>query len=152
MALVSCLAVGTIPIRPTFEQSTDHNRKQELATIEARLTEALDIKKAPRKDVSKAYNTFKTAAIRPSGNGFTGAPIVAPDELNRQKGEISLNDLEDMLSGFAYDACYNHSAQSMKNYFLVWDYAINQGFAFGSGMGTNHHYGYQIRKYIPQHG
>lgn len=120
--------------------------KQELATIEARLFEALDIKKAPRKDVSKAYNTFKTAAIRPSGNGFTGAPIVAPDELNRQKGEISLNDLEDMLSGFAYDACYNHSAQSMKNYFLVWDYAINQGFAFGSGMGTNHHYGYQIRK------
>ncbi len=96
--------------------------------------------------MSKAYNTFKTAAIRPSGNGFTGAPIVAPDELNRQKGEISLNDLEDMLSGFAYDACYNHSAQSMKNYFLVWDYAINQGFAFGSGMGTNHHYGYQIRK------
>lgn len=73
-----------------LEQSTDHNRKQELATIEARLFEALDIKKAPRKDVSKAYNTFKTAAIRPSGNGFTGAPIVAPDELNRQKGEISL--------------------------------------------------------------
>lgn len=51
-----------------------------------------------------------------------------------------------MLSGFAYDAYYNHSAQSAKNYFLVWDYAINQGFAFGSGMGTNHHYGYQVRK------
>ncbi len=28
----------------------------------------------------------------------------------------------------------------------MFDYAIDQGFAFGSGMGTNHHYGYQIRK------
>lgn len=120
--------------------------KQELAIVEARLTAALDIKKTSQKDITKAYSTFKTANIRPSGNGFTGAPIVVLDEIDRQKGEISLNDLEDMLSGFAYDSYYNHSIQSTKNYFRVWDYAINQGFAFGSGMGTNHHYGYQIRK------
>ena len=92
------------------------------------------------------FSAVTAANIRPSSNGFTGAPVVAPDELNRRKGELSWNDLEDMLSGFAYDAYYNHSAQSAKNYFLVWDYAINQGFAFGSGMGTNHHYGYQVRK------
>lgn len=120
--------------------------KQELAIVEARLTTTLDIKKTPQKNIAKAYNTFKKTNIRPSGNGFIGAPIVAPDEIDRQKGEISLNDLEDMLSGFAYDSYYNHSLQSQKNYFRVWDYAINQGFAFGSGMGTNHHYGYQIRE------
>ena len=120
--------------------------REELSTVEARLTAALDLDKAPREDVLKAYATFKAAHIRPSGNGFTGAPLVAPDELNRQKGEISWNDLEDMLAGFAYDARYNHSAQSARNYFQVWDYAINQGFAFGSGMGTNHHYGYQVRR------
>lgn len=51
-----------------------------------------------------------------------------------------------MLSGFAYDAYYNQSKDAEHKYFLVWDYAMNQGFAFGSGMGTNHHYGYQIRK------
>ena len=49
-------------------------------------------------------------------------------------------------AGFAYDACYNQNETSKKNYFTVFDYAIDQGFAFGSGMGTNHHYGYQIRK------
>lgn len=120
--------------------------KQQLITVQSRLTAALDIKKAPRKSINNAYSVFKKANIHPSGNGFTGAPIVAPDELNRRKGEISWNDVETMLSGFAYDAHYNHSAESLKNYFTVWDYAINQGFAFGSGMGTNHHYGYQIRK------
>ena len=129
-----------------LSESLTTDEKQELATVEARLTAILDTPKAPKKGISKAYSTFKAANIRPSSNGFTGAPVVAPDELNRRKGELSWNDLEDMLSGFAYDAYYNHSAQSAKNYFLVWDYAINQGFAFGSGMGTNHHYGSQVRK------
>lgn len=129
-----------------LSESLTTDEKQELATVEARLTAILDTPKAPKKGISKAYSTFKAANIRPSSNGFTGAPVVAPDELNRRKGELSWNNLEDMLSGFAYDAYYNHSAQSAKNYFLVWDYAINQGFAFGSGMGTNHHYGYQVRK------
>ena len=129
-----------------LSESLTTDEKQELATVEARLTAILDTPKAPKKGISKAYSTFKAANIRPSSNGFTGAPVVAPDELNRRKGELSWNDLEDMLSGFAHDAYYNHSAQSAKNYFLVWDYAINQGFAFGSGMGTNHHYGYQVRK------
>ncbi|WP_337392942.1 chondroitinase family polysaccharide lyase [Prevotella sp.] len=122
------------------------DEKQDLATVEKRLTELLDVRVAPKKQVEKAYATFKKVNIRKSGDGFTGAPIVAPDELNRKKGEITLNDVEDMLAGFALDAYCNHSAEASNNYFLVWDYAINQGFAFGSGMGTNHHYGYQIRR------
>ena len=112
------------------------DEKKDLATVEKRLTEALDIYDAPKKWVNKAYRTFEAANIRPSGQGFTGAPIVAPDELNRKKGEMSWNNLEEMMAGFAYDAYYNHSEQSAKNYFLVWDYAIDQGFAFGSGMGS----------------
>ena len=46
---------------------------------------------------------------------------------------MSWNDIETMLAGFAYDACYNQNETSKKNYFTVFDYAIDQGFAFGSG-------------------
>lgn len=120
--------------------------KDELRTVEQRLTALLDIRKAPKEAVSNAYSVFRKANIKRSGTGFTGAPVLAPDELNRAKGEISWNDLETMLSGFAYDAYYNHSDVSLHNYFTVWDFAIDQGFAYGSGMGTNHHYGYQVRK------
>ena len=121
--------------------------KQELQTIEERLTKVLTADKVSQGKIDKAYATFQKAQIQRSGNGFTGAPLVVPDDkLNRKKGEISLNDLETMLSGFAYDAYYNQSKDAEHKYFLVWDYAMNQGFAFGSGMGTNHHYGYQIRK------
>lgn len=124
------------------------NKKEieDLRTVEQRLTTTLDIKKAPSEVIAKAYTVFKKANIQRSGTGFIGAPIVAPDEINRKAGEISWNDLETMLSGFAYDAYYNHSSAALKNYFTVWDFAINQGFAYGSGMGTNHHYGYQVRK------
>ena len=90
--------------------------------------------------------TYAKADIYPSGSGFTGAPLLAPDELHRNQGELSWNDLEAMLTGFAYDAYCNKSYEAESNYFTVWDYAIDQGFAYGSGMGTNHHYGYQIRK------
>ena len=123
-------------------------QKKELKTIEQRLTDFLDVKKAPQGQVNAAYKTFEKAAITPSaaGTGFTGMPVVAPDEQDKKKGEMSWNDIETMLAGFAYDACYNQNETSKKNYFTVFDYAIDQGFAFGSGMGTNHHYGYQIRK------
>ena len=131
-----------IPLPSALNQA----EKDELRIVEQRLTTAIDIQKAPKEAVSKAYDVFQKANIQRSGTGFTGAPILPPDELNRSKGEISWNDLETMLSGFAYDAYYNHSETSHQNYFTVWDFAIDQGFAFGSGMGTNHHYGYQVRK------
>ena len=96
--------------------------------------------------MKKAVATYAKADIYPSGSGFTGAPLLAPDELHRDKGELSWNDLEAMLAGFAYDAYCNKSYEAESNYFAVWEYAIDQGFTYGSGMGTNHHYGYQIRK------
>ena len=132
---------------PLATKLTD-KRKKELKTIEQRLTDFLEVKKAPQGQINAAYKTFEKAAITPSaaGTGFVGTPIVAPDEQNKKKGEMSWNDIETMLAGFAYDYLCNQNEASKKNYFTVFDYAIDQGFAFGSGMGTNHHYGYQIRK------
>lgn len=58
----------------------------ELKTIESRLTEMLCSSKGDMdKAVSDAYSVFQQVAIRPSGSGFVGAPLVAPDELNREK-------------------------------------------------------------------
>ena len=133
--------------RPLSSKLTTQSKK-ELKTIEQRLTEFVDVKRAPKGQVEAAYQTFEKANIRRSatGTGFTGAPIVAPDEQDKKKGEMSWNDIETMLSGFALDVFYNGNKTSEKNYFTAFDYAIDQGFAFGSGMGTNHHYGYQVRK------
>mgnify|MGYP002547973566 FL=1 len=131
-----------LPLPATLNEQEEND----LLLVENRLTKALDTQKEYQGNINKAYEVFNKSNIRRSGNGFIGAPVLAPDEIDRHKGEISWNDLETMLSGFAYDAYYNHSKSSLQNYFTVWDFAINQGFAYGSGMGTNHHYGYQVRK------
>lgn len=122
------------------------SQKADLDKIEKNLDKSIVIPINVASSVKKSVDVYRKAAIVPVGNGFSGAPIVAPDELNRKKGELSWNDIETMLSGFALDVVRNHSQESEERYFTVWKYAMNQGFAFGSGMGTNHHYGYQIRK------
>ena len=92
-------------------------QKKDLKTIEQRLTEFLDVKKAPQGQINAARKTFERAAIAPSaaGTGFTGTPVVAPDEQDKKKGEMSWNDIETMLAGFAYDAFYNQNETSKKN-------------------------------------
>ena len=121
---------------------------QGLHVVEQKLTQYLTVDHSMKKDdIKRANQIYAKAQIRRSNIGFIGAPLVAHDDnLKRKSGELSLNDLETMLSGFAYDMYYNHSTSSEEKYITVWRYAISQGFAFGSGMGTNHHYGYQTRK------
>lgn len=130
---------------PRPAKITDSQR-QALKKIEDRLSEALTPPTNVDAAAKKARNLFTKTEIYPSGSGFTGAPLLTPDELQRDKGELSWNDLETLLSGFAYDAYCKKNYEAERDYFLVWDYAINQGFAYGSGMGTNRHYGYQIRQ------
>lgn len=60
--------------------------KQELQTIEERLTKVLTADKVSQGKIDKAYATFQKAQIQRSGNGFTGAPLVVPDDkLNRKR-------------------------------------------------------------------
>lgn len=120
------------------------NDKTEIELIEKRLSDII-ISDYNKEYINKAYTIFKNTNIQKSGLGFKGSPIVSPDEINRNKNEISWNDIESMLWGFALDAFHNKNKKSYSNYFIVWEYAIDQGFAYGSGMGTNHHYGYQVR-------
>ncbi|MEG2061058.1 MAG: chondroitinase family polysaccharide lyase [Alistipes sp.] len=91
-------------------------------------------------------NLTKAAIRRTADGGVIGAPLLSNDECNRPIGEMREDDVENMLYAFALDSYVNGNSTHDDNFFLVFDYAIDQGFAFGSGMGTNHHYGYNIRK------
>ena len=117
----------------------------QLHLIEKRMDKTFRIDHFKEELVGKAHKLFADAGIRKHKKGFVGAPLVTPDERNKKAGELCETELETMLSGFAVDVLKNKSAESLKKYELVWKYAIDQGFAWGSGMGTNHHYGYRVR-------
>ena len=129
-----------VPTSLTRAQTADIRR------VRAALASHLKIGKAIPKAIEAAEAVYSRSGIRelPDG-GFAGAPLVDPDELIPGRGEFTLKDLETMLYGFALDAFHNGSSTSRDRYFQVWRYAVDQGFAPGSGMGTNHHYGYKIR-------
>lgn len=121
--------------------------EKELKIIEKRLCNLVRLNKFSDKLVSQAYMLMRKGNICNVKGRIIGPPLVAPDDgLDSIQGDFSLNNLETMLSGFAYDAFYNNSYKAQQLYLLVWKYAIDQGFSYGSGMGTNHHYGYQIEK------
>lgn len=125
-------------------QAVSSSQQKDIQTISQRLTAQV----APENgkgNATKALSIANNAKIRRVDGKMTGAPLVSNDELNKKAGDIELSDLETMLFGFAGDWYYNKNEESKQAFFDVFEYAIQQGFAFGSGLGTNHHYGYQIR-------
>ncbi len=74
-------------------------------------------------------------------------PIVSNNEL--KSSDSSLQKMIDL--GWRYCCIYYRCGdkQALERFFKVFDHLIDEGFAWGSGMGTNNHYGYQIRNFAP---
>lgn len=129
-----------------YPEKITKKQSEDLLAIEKNLDKSFALPTNVETQINSAKKTFIKANIKAHEKGYAGTPIVAPDEQDKSKGEMSWNDIETMLTGFAYEALCKKSKDAEKNYFTVWEYAMNQGFSYGSGMGTNHHYGYQVRK------
>ena len=81
----------------------------------------------------------------PDGS-VTGAPLLSDDEFNNSLGEMRIRFIGQMIYYYAQDYWYTGNKDNLDKVFVAFDHAIDQGFAYGSGQGTNHHYGYQIRE------
>lgn len=128
-----------LPLEPL-----NSSQKQDIEQLSRRLTAQI-APETGKGNANRAQSIAEKAGIHRVNGKMTGAPMVSNDELNKKAGEIGLSDLETMLFGFAGDWYYNKNEASKQAFFDVFEYAMQQGFAFGSGLGTNHHYGYQVR-------
>lgn len=72
-----------------------------------------------------------------------GTPIVSNDEST--SSDEKMQDAFEVMYRYALDYHITGDKTALDRFFLVGDNIIWQGIAFGSGMGTNHHYGYNIR-------
>lgn len=81
----------------------------------------------------------------PDGS-VTGAPLLSDDEFNNSLGEMRIRYIGQIIYYYAQDYYYTGNRENLDKVFVTFDHAIDQGFAYGSGQGTNHHYGYQIRE------
>ena len=92
--------------------------------------------------IANASSKLSAAGIkRDVSTGFiSGKPLYTDQE--KESGDIGCQDVNDMMLGFAMDYYFNGNSSAAENFMLVFDYALDQGYAYGSGMGTNHHFGY----------
>jgi chondroitin-sulfate-ABC endolyase/exolyase len=91
-----------------------------------------------------AYFT-KYGIKRLSDGSITGAPLLCDDEFNHGLGEMRIRFIQEIVYWLALDYKYTGNEASVSRVIDAMDHAIDQGFAYGSGVGTNHHYGYQMR-------
>lgn len=133
-------------------QELTPEQKQQLDLVKSRIGAIVEANMSSTNYINgtiipRALKTFGSAVIRRTADGgVIGAPLLSNDECNRTKGELRLDDIENMLNAFALNNYINRDKKYDDDFFLVMDHAIDQGFAFGHGNGTNHHYGYNVRK------
>lgn len=95
----------------------------------------------PRADA--AYEKYRIQRL--ADGSVTGAPLLSDDEFNNAKGEMRIRFVQEIVYWYTLDYLYTGNTANLPKIFNAFDHAIDQGWAYGSGMGTNHHYGYQIR-------
>lgn len=95
----------------------------------------------PRADNS--YAKYRIGRL-PDGSP-TGAPLLYDDEFNNSLGEMRIRYIQEIVYWYALDYLYTGNTSNVGKVINAIDHAIDQGFAYGSGWGTNKHYGYQVR-------
>lgn len=94
--------------------------------------------------INNAKTLFANANIRKVGQFWVGMPmVVKPD---KTANDFSFAELGTMMYGLAVDALFNNNQLSEQQFIQLWDFVIDQGFAYGSSMGNQHHYGYDTRQ------
>lgn len=72
-----------------------------------------------------------------------GVPIVSNDEST--PSDVKMQPVFTVMYRLALDYRLTGNKEALERFFLVADHLLWQGVDKGSGMGTNHHYGYNIR-------
>ena len=130
---------------------TDEGRKM-LDVVEERMDKVIAssnssdnyVKNTLLKRADDMYAKYRLGRL-PDGS-VTGAPLLNDDEFNNALGEMRIRFVGQMIYYYAQDYYYTGNKGNLDKVFTAFDHAIDQGFAYGSGQGTNHHYGYQIRE------
>lgn len=78
-----------------------------------------------------------------SDDGKRGAPLLQKN--NVQTGDVDYIQLNNLLDLSARSWYIDNNGMGKLIFVKTIKYMLHQGFAYESGMGTNHHYGYDIR-------
>ncbi len=115
------------------------------ANIRERITANIAGSAPSASRVTAIRNQYATLNIQRKGSNITGVAFVSADEYVSANGDKRFNDLDNLMYDMA-KAWYHNKEQGFDVMFCdILDWLYDQGLTVGSGMGTNHHYGYYFR-------
>ena len=133
-----------VPVTPEQEKMLELVESRMDEVIKAGRSSDNYVKNTLLKRADDTYNKYYIQRL-PDGS-VTGAPLLSDDEFNNSLGEMRIRFIGQMVDYYAQDYSYTGNTGNLDKVINAMDHAIDQGFAYGSGQGTNHHYGYQIRE------
>lgn len=115
--------------------------KQDMETVHTAIMTQLKGKTLSSSDKTTLNNLVKTLKLTAEGKG---APLMQKN--NVKSGDVHFGQLNKVLDLSARGWYIDGDAEKKALFIQAIRYALDQGFAYGSGMGTNHHYGYDTRE------
>jgi len=123
--------------------------RKDLKEIEQQLTAQAAGKAPAAAEILRAKEQFRGLGIKRSEQGITGPALVAEDEYQLSNKDLKMRQAGDLMLVLAKGWYFLRDAECRQMFFDLTDHLVDQGWAVGSGMGTNHHYGYQFRAFAP---
>ncbi|TLX76030.1 T9SS type A sorting domain-containing protein [Labilibacter sediminis] len=115
------------------------------AEIRKRITDNIDGSAPTTSRISAIRSEYADLFISRAGDQITGAAFVPADEYVSSNGDKRFNELDDLIYDIA-KAWYHKQESGFDQMFIdMLDWLYDQGLNVGSGMGANHHYGYEFR-------
>jgi len=96
--------------------------------------------------VKSAFHAFKIQRV---DEQITGRPYVSDDEYENSLNDVKMDQVGPVLEDLAQIWHHHKDSEAKQMFYDLLDYVIDQGLNVGSGMGTNHHYGYNFREFPP---
>ncbi|MCG8579147.1 MAG: T9SS type A sorting domain-containing protein [Bacteroidales bacterium] len=119
--------------------------KSATALIRQRITSEVDGNAPSSSRITELENEYNDLNIQRNGSIITGAAFVVKDEAQNSNNDKSFEDVELLLYDMAKAWHHNRQSGFDQKFINVLDWLYDQGLVVGSGIGTNHHYGYDFR-------
>ena len=114
---------------------------KEMATISDAIKAVIKGKTLSTADRNTLNDLISKVKLTPEGGG---APLMQKD--NVKTGDINFLQLNKLLDLSSRGWYIDNNETDKQTFISAVKYALDQGFAYESGMGTNHHYGYDTRE------
>ncbi len=131
------------------KEQPDDQTINELKQIEQKLIQSAAGVSFSTTALSKCKEDFNSLNIKREGNNIKGPAFVSNSEYIAANNDLKMRKAGDILQGLAKGWHFYKDTECRQMFIDLADHLIDQGWAVGSGMGTNHHYGYLFRKFAP---